>query len=385
MAGRFIYKQIATELREGIEQGKYKPGEKLPSARELATEYNTSQITANKALNVLVKEGRIRRATGSGSIVRQQGETQGSHANISKNSHLIGVIVFDISHPFWAGTIRGIEEECRRNGYSLLVGNDEGSLVKAESYIRNFIIRGVEGLIFVPIGTKDQASYEAENRRLIQEIERVKLPYVLLHRCLETYVAPYAQIENYRSAYEATRFLLKQGIANPICISHYFSEVVLERERGFLDALTDAGFENLENRVYHLHPLGQTVDIRELHEVLAIMEKNPQIDGIFTIAADMQSVVIQAMKQSETWEDVKIVSFDFDRSLFSHKNIIAMIETPSVEMGMQSANILFGKILRKNMYHLQSDICPVFHIKRHVQGLLDGMGYLSDLRASIHE
>src|SRR5690554_3300942 len=130
MAGQFIYKQIAAELREGIEQGKYRPGEKLPSARELATAFNTSQITANKALNVLVKEGLIRRATGSGSVVLQKSAITEPYPKSSKKSHLIGVIVFDISHPIWAGTIRGIEEECRRNGYSLLVGNDEGSLVK---------------------------------------------------------------------------------------------------------------------------------------------------------------------------------------------------------------------------------------------------------------
>ena len=385
MADQFIYERIASHLRELILKSELSSGDKLPSARDLAIQYSTSQITANKALNLLVSEGYIKRSTGSGSIVVHM-ETPGAELGEGvRKTRLVGVIVFDIAHPFWAGTIRGIEEECRHNGYNLLVGNDEGSLKKAESYIVNFIARGVEGLIFVPIGTKDQCSYERENRRLLELIERTRIPYVLLHRNLETYSAPVAELENYRSAYEATRLLLKQNVRNPICISHYFSQVVQDREQGFVDALTNAGFIDAVSRVYHLHPLGQTVDIRELHEVSTVMADKPGIDGVLTIAADMLSVLIQAMRQSNAWEHVKIVSFDFNRSLFRHRNIIAMLDTPSVAMGMQSGIILFRAIQNESTYRMQAKVYPIFHIKKELADSLDGQGYLVEQQVQLHD
>jgi LacI family transcriptional regulator len=385
MAGQFIYERIASCLRESILKGEFAPGDKLPSARDLSVQYETSQITANKALNQLVSEGFIKRSTGSGSVVIHANGPSAASVSGLRNTRLIGVIVFDISHPFWAGTIRGIEEECRHNGYNLLVGNDEGSLKKAESYITNFLARGVEGLIFVPIGTKDMPSYENENRRLLEIIERTRIPYVLLHRNLDTFAAPIAELENYRSAYEATRLLVKQGVRNPICISHYFSQVVQDRERGFIDALTDAGFKHAQNRVYHLHPLGQTVDIRELHEIYTLMKEKDDIDGVFTIAADMLAILIQAMQQSHSWQDVKVVSFDFNRSLFRHRNIIAMLETPSVMMGMQSGVILFRAILNGAPYRMQTKVYPIFHIKKDLFESLDGQGYLVEQQVQLHD
>jgi len=127
MADQFIYERIASHLRELILKSELSSGDKLPSARDLAIQYSTSQITANKALNLLVSEGYIKRSTGSGSIVVHM-ETPGAELGEGvRKTRLVGVIVFDIAHPFWAGTIRGIEEECRHNGYNLLVATTKAA------------------------------------------------------------------------------------------------------------------------------------------------------------------------------------------------------------------------------------------------------------------
>jgi len=386
MAHQFMYERIAQWLRERIASGEYSVGQKLPSAKDLAIQFNTSTITANKALNHLASEGKVHRSTGLGSVVdAPKALASNNMRNQNSPTKLIGVIVFDVSHPFWAGTIRGIEEKCRHYGYNLLIGNDEGNLKKAESYLKSFIARGVEGLIFVPIGTKDMATYEEENRKLLVSIEQSGLPYVLLHRRLETFMAPVAQLENVYSAYEATRLLLKQNVSNPICISHYYSQVTLDREKGFLQALHEAGYEDAPKRVFRLHPVGQTVDIRELHEVLQLMERKADVDAILTITADMLVVILQAMKQSNHWKAVKLVSYDFNLALFRNKNIIAMMETPAVEMGMQSASLLFRRIRYETPFRMQTFVCPEFHIKKDYADNLDGKGYLVREQVRLHD
>ncbi len=64
-------RQVADELREQIRQGRYRLGEKLPSERKLADEYNIARNTATTALSILQKEGLLDRRHGSGWYVRE--------------------------------------------------------------------------------------------------------------------------------------------------------------------------------------------------------------------------------------------------------------------------------------------------------------------------
>lgn len=382
MAKQFKYERIAGYIRTRIEVGEYRAGEKLPSTQELAERFDTSVITANKALNHLVGENLVTRSPGVGTVVVDQGAV--TAGGPIRHTALIGAIVFDIAHPFWSGAIRGIEEVCRSQGYNLLIGNDDGDLKKAKSYINSFIARGVEGLIFVPIGHREKGAYEAENRQIIARIEETALPYILMHRRLETYTTPVAQIENSFSAYEGTRLLLRSGVENPICISHYYSQVSRERELGFIQALEEEGFTDAPQRIYRLHPAGQTVDIRQLQEVETLMKNLKSVDGVFSVAIDMLAIVLQAMNQRSLWEEVKIVSFDFNHELFGHKGVVAMLDTPSVEMGSQAAHYLLRSINGQTLHRMQTSIYPQFHLKETYADVLDESGYLIKNHVKVH-
>jgi GntR family transcriptional regulator len=61
--------QVAQILREAIDQGRYKPGEKLPSEKELVQEFGVSRITAIAALDELVKAHLAFRERGRGTFV----------------------------------------------------------------------------------------------------------------------------------------------------------------------------------------------------------------------------------------------------------------------------------------------------------------------------
>ena len=53
------YLRIADALRDRLDSGEWLPGEQLPSATELAAEYETSRTTAARAVRVLAEEGRV--------------------------------------------------------------------------------------------------------------------------------------------------------------------------------------------------------------------------------------------------------------------------------------------------------------------------------------
>jgi GntR family transcriptional regulator len=64
-----IYVQIQAFLRKSIEQGRFRPQERLPSEQDLASRFGTTRATVAKALQQLVFEGLISRRVGSGTFV----------------------------------------------------------------------------------------------------------------------------------------------------------------------------------------------------------------------------------------------------------------------------------------------------------------------------
>lgn len=70
MSSEPAYQRIAGRLRDEINTGKWKPGDKLPSHAELAESLGVSVTTARNAVLELVKENLLYTATSRGTIVR---------------------------------------------------------------------------------------------------------------------------------------------------------------------------------------------------------------------------------------------------------------------------------------------------------------------------
>jgi len=64
-----LYYQLMEELRRRIEQGEWKPGDLIPSERELTEAYGISRMTVRQALTELVNDGLLRRDQGRGTFV----------------------------------------------------------------------------------------------------------------------------------------------------------------------------------------------------------------------------------------------------------------------------------------------------------------------------
>jgi LacI family transcriptional regulator len=84
----------------------------------------------------------------------------------------IGVVVPDITNPFFAGLVRGIEDEARVNGYDVILGNSDESPTQEEALVQALITR-VDGLIVAPIIEEDQS---------ILALSKTTVPVVLVDR-----------------------------------------------------------------------------------------------------------------------------------------------------------------------------------------------------------
>ncbi|MER7271765.1 GntR family transcriptional regulator [Micromonospora carbonacea] len=64
-----LWRQIRDDLRAKIKAGIYPPGSKLPSARLLAEEYDTSHMTIRRALDSMIERDELVGRTGIGVFV----------------------------------------------------------------------------------------------------------------------------------------------------------------------------------------------------------------------------------------------------------------------------------------------------------------------------
>ena len=66
-----LYQRILSDIRDRILSGEWPAGHRIPFEHELATEYQCSRMTANKAMSELARTGLIERRRRSGSFVRR--------------------------------------------------------------------------------------------------------------------------------------------------------------------------------------------------------------------------------------------------------------------------------------------------------------------------
>jgi len=65
-----FFEKIATEIEKRISSGVYKPGQKIPSIRQMAAEFGCNKLTVQKAFEKLKRDGFLENIIGSGSFVR---------------------------------------------------------------------------------------------------------------------------------------------------------------------------------------------------------------------------------------------------------------------------------------------------------------------------
>lgn len=91
------YLNIYEEIKHEIETGKYKANDKLPDGNTIGKAFGASRMTVNKALNLLVQEGYIRRNRGQGTFVL--GQIEGKRKLIIPENKLTGLTkISNLSH-----------------------------------------------------------------------------------------------------------------------------------------------------------------------------------------------------------------------------------------------------------------------------------------------
>ena len=152
----------------------------------------------------------------------------------TQTTRLIGVIVADITNPYFAQLVRCIGAELRGRGYSFLLCETDLDPEREAEALLLLGAHGVDGVILAP--TAPTGAYDGG---LLVPFSR---PVVMVDRVVPQLACDSVQIDNRRAAREVTEYLIGLGHRRIgiLCGALHLRNME-ERLEGFRDALAAAG------------------------------------------------------------------------------------------------------------------------------------------------
>ena len=93
----------------------------------------------------------------------------------NQKTHTIGMVVTDISNPFFPLVVRGAEDAAQKQGYNLLLCNSDDNAEKEASVLELLLSKRVDGILL----TKAVGDFSPSLQRMI---DMVNTPFVLIMR-----------------------------------------------------------------------------------------------------------------------------------------------------------------------------------------------------------
>lgn len=216
------------------------------SLKDIAEAAGVSTALVSFVLNGKKKEYRVGEETAQRIIkIAQEMNYQPNIAAKSLRSgktKTIGVVISDISNPFFSQLARIMEDEAAKRGYTVLFGSSDEDTKKMERVVGNLINKGVDGLIIVPCENSEKS---------IASLVNDNVSIVLFDRYFPEINVSYVALNNFSATYTATKYLLDSGYTAPCMVAYDINLIHMkERIRGYKKAMEDAGKKRLINVVF---------------------------------------------------------------------------------------------------------------------------------------
>ncbi len=209
--------------------------DKKPTIRDVASRAGVSPSTVSRVLNehattYMRSETRDRVLE----AIRELRYTPARSAQRlrSRRRDIIGILVPDISNPYFSLLARGVESIAFEEGYSTLICDSNHSTEKESRYLDLLMAEQVDGIIFVPVGVPDWPR--------IDRLRDQGVTIVASDRCVDGILG--VEAANERGSLQLTEYALSLGYTQIAYIGGPEGvQTTQDRVRGFLKAMDEAG------------------------------------------------------------------------------------------------------------------------------------------------
>jgi LacI family transcriptional regulator len=246
-----------------------------------------------------------------------------------QRSRVLGLIVPDISNPFYAELARVIENHADLSGYTLVLGNSEQDAQRELRYVRTFLDRQVDGLFLISGSSSEE---------LMQLFSEIAVPFILLDRRINYASNAYLlATDGIAGAIMATRHLISAG-HRKIAAMCGPSKMPSERAKGYIQAMTEAGLEPV---LYH----ASDFDRQSTYELAgSILGKSGRPTAMFATfdVAGISLLRAAADLSIRVPEDLAVVGYDnIQEGLYTVPRLTTVAQ-PTDVLGKMATEHLIG-------------------------------------------
>lgn len=248
---------------------------------------------------------------------------------------IIGVIIPEMVHYYFATILAGIEEEASARGYRILVAQSGEQYEREVKICQSFMENKVCGIIVSQ--AKDTLKYDH-----FQRIIEAGIPLVFYDRICTGVNASRVVVDDYFGALTAVTHLIETGCRR---IAFYGSSMSLEisknRFNGYKDALLKHGIA-IDDTLIHF------CDNRADAEAITpeVLSAKDRPDGFFAVNDDTAIGILYTTKRMglKVPEDVSICGFANGTRAISCDPMLTTVEQRGRVVGEEAANILIGHV-----------------------------------------
>lgn len=253
---------------------------------------------------------------------------------VSRSTATVGLILPDITNPFFPGITRGAEDAASARGYTVFLCNTDNDPAMEVQDVRKLRERLVDGIIFV--GATDR-------RELLASLQADGVPVVVTDRQVENLDVDMVLVDNTLGALLACRHLIELGhrvIAH--AAGHLGTRTGQDRLTGYRQAIEEAnlGFsEALVIRGDYSVESGQ-------HAAQVLLGRTPRPTAIFC-GNDLTAMgVLRAAEAAGLVvpDDLSLVGFDDVQMASLLRPALTTVRQPAYDMGRLAMEMLLERI-----------------------------------------
>ncbi len=280
----------------------------------------------------------------------------------SNRTHMLALIVSDVTNPFWTTVARGVEDAASEQGYTVILGNTDENEEKQAAYLSVLLRKRVDGVLLVPARSTSEP---------VKMIQKQGVQVVVLDRAVPGAEVDIVRCSSLDGSHKLIGHLLGQGhrriavLAGPktVSVSH-------ERLAGYKRAFAEARVSTDDALIFH----GEFTIESGQQMMNRVIESGVQPSAIFAMNNFIAIGVLKALHKLSLRvpEDISLVSFDDLPTSLVVDPFLTVVAQPAYEIGQRATQLLLQRIADPDGLLFQEVILPTELIIRRSSQAMDG-------------
>jgi LacI family transcriptional regulator len=270
---------------------------------------------------------------------------------VTGRTNLIGLIVPDLVHPFFAEVAKGISGRLRSQEYSLMIASSEDDANLEGREIEQMLARRVDALIL--------ASTQS-NRDIVRRITEQKVPYLLLDRRIAGVSANFVGIDDVMAGVLATTHLLEIGCKTIAYIGGSDVSTTVDRQAGYSVTLARHGVSLPPEYIVNYGRGDDSGDAAGYNGMKKLLLLNSRPDGVFCLNDPVAMGAMRAVLEAGLRIPVDVAIVGCGNVHYDDLLVVPLtsVDQDSYNLGVSAAKLAVSIIKRKSEAPPKSLIMP---------------------------